>query len=223
MAQDPVGDQGTEGKDRESSMSTNQDSAFESPLEELFDENLRKYLADGVEVKTQVEVRTFVGTFRLDFVLEVEGKSPVGFEVDGVEFHKPLRDEWRDALILDASNVSAIYRIPGPLLYHHTEDVFFMLLAMEPKFFSERGRMNLDRLASRSVKGNSIANSGSGMSVTYVDQKSGAACFFKIVRHAIRTIGDERHRFLLDYARSHGSTDLDVIISDHLKTRNYAL
>ena len=41
---------------------------YESPLEDLFALNFDKYLAEGVTVTKQVEVKTFCGAYRLDFV-----------------------------------------------------------------------------------------------------------------------------------------------------------
>jgi len=74
------------------------DPPYESPLEDLFAWNAVKYLGETVAFDKQVEVDTICGKFRLDF-LAVSPESRVAFECDGVEYHEPRRDEWRDAMI----------------------------------------------------------------------------------------------------------------------------
>ena len=85
----------------------------ESPIESEFLGALRKYAAGGLQLETQVEVVTICGKFRLDLVAVFENGRRVAFECDGKEFHKPSRDEWRDAMILGKGFVDCIYRLRG--------------------------------------------------------------------------------------------------------------
>lgn len=123
-------------------------TAFESPLEEYFAENLTKYLDPAVQFAEQVEIPTLGGLFRLDFLATMESWR-VAFECDGRDFHRDaIRDECRDSLILGTQAVDVIYRLRGSDLFHHLEDCLFIASQCDPALFSERGRVNLERLAS---------------------------------------------------------------------------
>lgn len=126
---------------------------FESKLEEELAHNIEKYLCPEVKIEPQFNVETPWGEFRLDFIITRPGAAPIGLECDGVQFHDPARDEWRDSLILGTSDLKAIYRFPGPALVYHLEDCLYLLSKWEPACFSKRGHINLDRLASKEAKG----------------------------------------------------------------------
>ena len=123
----------------------------ESPLEELFWANTKRYLAEGVVPHAQVEVATQWGAFRLDFLFEVEGRK-VAVECDGKDFHNARRDEWRDALIMDAGGADEIVRFRGCNLTYSLEDCLAILRFWEPGLFSPRGLAQLEVLASDGVR-----------------------------------------------------------------------
>jgi len=127
-------------------------SPFESPLEEVFDHNIIKYLDDRVTLYTQVEINTICGKFRLDFLAQTPKGMKVAFECDGKEYHEESRDEWRDAMILGANEVDAIYRIRGSDITYHVEDIIYIISQWNPEIFSSRGLINLDILASSEIK-----------------------------------------------------------------------
>jgi hypothetical protein len=85
-------------------------------------------------------------------VLELPGKKSIGIECDGREFHDPLADLFRDALILGSSGISAIYRFPGRVLSSRPEDALYLLSYWEPDFFNERIAVQRDLLASDEVR-----------------------------------------------------------------------
>ena len=56
----------------------------------MFVQTLEKYLSPRSEGIAQYEVRTVVGNYRLDFVVELDGLK-IGFECDGKEYHDVYR------------------------------------------------------------------------------------------------------------------------------------
>ena len=128
------------------------DPPYDSPIEELLAQNALKYLAEDCRFQKQVEVPTNWGTFRLDFLIERRGQR-IGVECDGRDFHDEYRDEWRDALILGTGAVDVMYRLRGCDLVYHIEDILFLMSGADPMLFSERGQINLAKLASVEARG----------------------------------------------------------------------
>lgn len=124
---------------------------LESPLELMFIETLEKYLSPKVKIIPQYEVKTICGNFRLDFLLEVDGKK-IAFECDGKEFHNELNDEWRDALILGNREIDSIYRFRGKDLHTFLNDCIFMIYYYDNELFSERYFPNHTQLISDNLK-----------------------------------------------------------------------
>lgn len=114
----------------------------ESPLEEELEYGICKYSPDGTRIIRQYEVPTYRGTFRLDFVAKRKNRL-IGFECDGRQYHDWRRDIFRDAVILNETNIEAIYRIEGPDIYYRLETALYILGNAVPLIFSERGMENL--------------------------------------------------------------------------------
>lgn len=192
---------------------------YESPLEDLFALNLDKYLAEGVSISKQIEVESFCGVFRLDFVASASGQRSVAFECDGKEYHDESRDEWRDALVLGATNLGAIYRFQGPALFHHMEDCLYLLAQWERHLFSDRGHANLARLASPKAITTGGNLSFSGALLMYPPDTSSGQFLTKIERHVIEAPAGCRSflKTALKYAKSSGMTDLDKIRARYLQ------
>ena len=200
--------------------STTYEPPYESPMEDLFALNLDKYLAEGVNVTKQTEVQTFCGMYRLDFVASLAGHPKVAFECDGKDYHDQSRDEWRDALILDAANIKAIYRFPDAALFYHTEDCIYLLSRWEPHLFSDRGHANLGRLASQAAQ-NAGENPDFGGAMLFYHDPDGSSETFvtKIERHVIAPPPGCRSflKDILAFAKRSGLADLDEIRARHLK------
>jgi hypothetical protein len=124
---------------------------FESPLENLFFDQLLKRLPRGTPFETQVNVPTLCGTFRLDMLATVQGRR-IGLEVDGQEYHDEYRDEWRDAMILGDGQADEIIRFRGCDLVYHLDDCQFLLSKIQPLLFGERQTDVIERLASDRAK-----------------------------------------------------------------------
>ncbi len=193
---------------------------YESPLEESFALTLDKYLADEVRIAKQVEVQTLCGGYRLDFVASCEGHPSVAFECDGEDYHDQDRDEWRDALILDATNLQAIYRFQGSALFYHMEDCLYVLARWERHLFSDRGRTILAQLATKSASRAADRISFSGALLYYQDDDASSGLYVaRIERHVIEAPPGCRSflKSILEYAKRSGLTDLDEIRAQHLQ------
>lgn len=134
------------------------DPAYESPIEEAFAWHLVKHLGEAVAFEKQVEVSTTCGGFRMDFVATAAGRR-IAFECDGAEYHNELRDECRDAVILWAGHVDAVYRLRGADLHYRMDDVLAALVVAESELFSARGRRNVEHLA----RGTTVRALGAGL------------------------------------------------------------
>ena len=124
---------------------------YDSPIEDIFAWNLGKYINPNLRLDKQIEANTPWGIFILDFMVECKSEK-IAFECDGKDFHDLRRDEWRDAIILGEGYIDTIYHLRGTDLIHRTEDCFFIISLLDPQIVGERGRVNLEALASDSIK-----------------------------------------------------------------------
>jgi hypothetical protein len=121
----------------------------DSPAEFSFAEQLCPFLKDQDALKTQVEVPTSRGTFRLDFLFQCPRFGPVGIEIDGAEFHCFWRDRYRDALILVIGGANVIYRISARDVYRYRYDASYWLYTFHPELFALDSVQKLCRCARR--------------------------------------------------------------------------
>jgi len=127
------------------------DPPYDSPLEDEFALNFVKYAARLDAFEKQAVVETICGPFRIDFIARVDDYV-VGIECDGKPYHDRYRDEWRDALLLGSGGVHTIYHFRGSDLAYHLEDCLFIMAQLDPCLFSDRGRGNLELLASEAAR-----------------------------------------------------------------------
>ncbi len=194
---------------------------YDSPLERLFAHHLVKYVHDEADLRKQVPISTICGTFRLDFVLQ-RGIKRVVFECDGRDFHDPIRDEWRDGMILGAEAVDVIYRFRGSDLTYHLNDCLFVISRWEPDIFSPRGLLQLEALASDEVR-NYVENvqpeQHTWHQITYHKQpesKYSDPLFISITRNS-RHDPLELHiawRNKFNFAKSRGGGTLDEVMAE---------
>jgi very-short-patch-repair endonuclease len=124
---------------------------YDSPIEDSFAWDLVKYLRKDVEFIPQFEVRTSCGTFRVDFLCSLNGRT-IGFECDGKNYHSnKKRDEWRDALIMGTGKLNAIYRIPGKYINYDIGRAIYLLSLYEEQIFTERALINLETLGQADI------------------------------------------------------------------------
>lgn len=111
--------------------------AYESPAEECLGERLRSAIHPMANYQTQVWVETSVSRFRLDILLIEKTGRRIVVEVDGKEFHEPVRDHWRTVFIMAEGLADVVYRVPASDLKINLVGVLAGLAALEPLCFSE--------------------------------------------------------------------------------------
>jgi len=191
--------------------------SVESDLERIFAENLQKYLREDVLLMTQIEVNTICGKFRLDFLIQYNGQR-YAFECDGKDFHNEFRDEWRDAMILGAGEVDFIYRLRGRDLYYHMEDCLYVISKWIPSIFSQRGLINLTRLASEEARHWRNNDVDDLALITYQNDYNTLDPFHIFVERRCREIPSGQNIFwktLFDYAMKYGGGKLDKLIQQY--------
>jgi len=120
---------------------------YDSPIEDDFAYNAVKYLRKDIALVPQHKVRTYCGTFRVDFLIASKELS-IAIECDGRAFHQTRsRDLARDTLILGSHAVNTIFRLQGNNIYYRIGDCLFLLSQCCPHLFTDRGMANLKALA----------------------------------------------------------------------------
>lgn len=119
---------------------------YGSPIEDDFAYNAVKYLRKDIVFLPQADMRTYCGTFRVDFLIANENRK-IAVECDGKAFHETARDLARDTLILGSHAVDTIFRLQGSSIYWRIGDCLFLLSRYFPEFFTDRGIANLEALA----------------------------------------------------------------------------
>lgn len=86
-----------------------------------------------------------------------------------IDADAPSLAEEPKRLVLDA-----LYRLRPEDIIHRLADVLYLVAQWEPALFSERGRTNLERLASREAQAVTVRATDPDVTLTYVDDS--AAC-----------------------------------------------
>lgn len=186
---------------------------YSSPIEDNMAYNLVKYIAEDVQLLSQLSVETLCGQFIPDFVLELPAGRRIAIECDGRDFHDLSRDEWRDAMILGTGHVESVYRCRGSDIVGHIEDLLFLITQIEPQFFSERGRTNLRVLASDEARAHEIAWDYVSVLHIHYPELTGSQADLFLERHTLH-LGTSERSFLksaYDYAVRTGGGDLDEV------------
>ncbi|MEM1128010.1 MAG: hypothetical protein AAGI71_15285 [Bacteroidota bacterium] len=126
---------------------------YERPLEDEFAWHLVKYLAPLAQFEYQASVHAEGLPVWVDFVLTAADGRRIGFELgelgEGRDF---AAHTTRDALLMETPSLDVLYRFRGTDLLHRLHDVLYLVSVWDPTLFSERGRINLHTLASRSAR-----------------------------------------------------------------------
>jgi very-short-patch-repair endonuclease len=125
----------------------------ESPIETVMRDCLLRSLAYHIQIVDQEKVETDHVTFFLDFLLL---PGHIAIECDGKDFHDPIRDEWRDAVMLGEGRIKRMIRFRGCDIHHHPEDCIYLLSKWHPELFDER------KLHKASVEASDTARTWSG-------------------------------------------------------------
>lgn len=140
---------------------TPQDSIFQyeppydSPIEEILAWHLSKYIRQDVSLEKQVEFITEHGVLRVDFLLSNDERKIV-IECDGRDFHEPLRDEIRDAILLGEGHVDTIYHFRGCDITHYPVDCVRLISILDPNLINSRGHVQLKQLSQLEISEDSV-------------------------------------------------------------------
>jgi very-short-patch-repair endonuclease len=193
--------------------------ALDSPIEEKLAYHAIKYISDDTELISQFGIKTICGEFRVDFIIRDNKGLCVAIECDGRNFHDEHRDEWRDAMILGDSDISAILRFKGADIQYHIKDLLYLTAKAYPQFFSERGRINLEKLASSVTKNFIFEPSKTQWRITFSDSKTNQIHWI-LVEHRHRIIPQGKRQFwqtAYKYAQSINGGNLDYVIAKYQK------
>jgi len=198
------------------------DPPYDSPLEDSFALNLDKYVNPLLGFRKQTRVETMCGPFIIDFTTRIDA-DVIGFECDGAEFHDKFRDEWRDAMLLGARKVTTIYHLRGKDLHYRMEDCLYIISKLEPNIFSDRGKINLERLASDRVLEHDLCRHADHIVVSYPEESQGTDPLFLAIDRRSRHWPAGERRFwtrLYDFAAARGGGNLDALIADYKREQD---
>ena len=165
-------------------------------------------------------METICGRFVLDFLIESPSLGKTAFECDGKEFHNKSRDEWRDAMILGATNINTIYRLRGSDLTYHINDVLYVIANYTPDIFSGRGVLNLKQLASKEILHRTFNLYDTIDLISFPENEAGDMSRIYIERHH-KNIPDGKTQFwqtLYEFAVAEEGGNLDEIINKYRST-----
>lgn len=123
------------------------DPPYDGALDDSFAWHLVKYLApaSGLQYKVQGLIAE-VPPLQVDFLVEQDERR-IGF-MCGTSEAGWEQDRLRDALFVGSGAVDVLYRFRAIDLERHLHDVLFVASKWDPELFSDRGRTNLEILAS---------------------------------------------------------------------------
>ncbi len=138
---------------------------YERPVEDEFAWHLVKYLAPTCGLAYQHRIEMPGGQFWVDFVVEHGGRR-IGFEC-GDLYTASDDQRLRDALLMGSGALDALYRFKAEDLMFRLHDCLHLAARLEPGLFSERGRINLDTLASPEARTAPLAHDLVELTVVY--------------------------------------------------------
>ena len=115
----------------------------ESPLEQIFQMVLEKYLHPRAKLIPQAPLNTHRGSYRADFMLITATGVRLVLECDGKDYHDEVRDGFRDAFTLASKCADYVYRFPGYVIHSKIWHALFTLLLQQPGVFSEYGEREI--------------------------------------------------------------------------------
>lgn len=110
---------------------------------------LAKYIHPQSHLTQQVPVFTENGIYGLDWVLENE-KQKIGFMMTDAKQAQVFAQ--RAQAIVEESDFDAVYLLRAQDIYWHCDDLLYLFSRIHPRLFSERGRNNLQVLATPEVQ-----------------------------------------------------------------------
>lgn len=146
------------------------DPPYERPLEDEFAWHLVKYLTPISGLRYQVPVQTACANLWVDFVMEVGGRR-IGFEISDLDTPTDEEEQrYRDALLLGSGALDVLYRFRAADLMYRIHDALLLAAGWDPDLFSQRGRINLNTLASPEARACPVPHHRAEARVVYAAQ-----------------------------------------------------
>lgn len=126
-------------------------STAESEPELLFQTVISRLLCLDAQLTPQFNYETRRGRYRADFLLVTAGGERIIIEIDGKQFHDPIRDKFRDAFTLADGYANHIYRFKAETIFRHIWHAVYALYRHHLGVFSDYGIQDIRDKASRFV------------------------------------------------------------------------
>lgn len=148
------------------------DPPYDDPVHDAFAWHLVKYLQPGSGLRHHVEGPAVEGCAgRIDFVVE-QNRWRVGF-MCGVSEAGAAHDRQWDALCIGQAAVDVLYRLRAGDIEQHLHDALLLVGKWDAALFSERGRINLNTLATPAARAARPGPTDTVVTVAY-DEAAGA-------------------------------------------------
>lgn len=112
-------------------------STAESEPEILFHMLIEQLIGPGTELTPQFDFETRRGRFRADFLMVTPPGERLVIEIDGKQFHDPVRDCFRDAFTLADGHANHIYRFTAETIFRHLWHAIYALYRHHPSALTD--------------------------------------------------------------------------------------
>ncbi len=123
----------------------------ESEPEVLFQMLMRRLLHPDATFQPQFPYKTRRGSYRADFLLITSFGERLTIEIDGKEFHDPVRDQFRDAFTLADEIVQHVYRFSAQTIFQSIWHAVYAIHRHHPGVFTPEAVDEIRDKASRFV------------------------------------------------------------------------
>lgn len=197
----------------------------ESPLEQIFQMILEKYLHPCAKLIPQAPLDTRRGRYRADFLLITGTGVRLVLECDGQDYHDEIRDGFRDAFTLASKCADYVYRFPGYVIHKKIWHALFSLFLQQPGVFSAHGEHEIRKrcshlIDSRALVPERFAHPPTSLKIT--DGLGNGDRLFEqpsviTVRAGVRDRGAKLFGVhLIRFTRAHPRCNIDELVSIYL-------
>jgi len=150
------------------------DPPYDNPVHDAFAWHLVKYLQRGSGLRYHVAPPLVKGLdLAVDFVVEHEGRR-VGF-MCGASPEGIVHDRRCDALRIGRAVVDVLYRLRADDIEQHLHDALLLASKWDADLFSERGRINLNTLATPEARAARPRRNEAVLTVRYSAESGGTS------------------------------------------------
>lgn len=130
----------------------------ESEPEVLFQMLMRRLLHPDATFQPQLSYKTRRGSYRADFLLITRFNERIMIEIDGKEFHDPVRDQFRDAFTLADEIAEHVYRFAAQTIFQSIWHAVYAIHRHHPGVFTAEALDEIRDKASKFVPSDELLN-----------------------------------------------------------------